>query len=94
MSRIFRDSESSGKSNGTKGSQICKLLLIKGVKLPRKKCLFLVKFCMTEQDFFWYRFFFTLFNGLFAPNSPGPMSELLRFLGSLGKSNGKKWSHI
>ena len=39
-----------GKSNGKKWSQIGKLLLIKGVKLPRKKCLFLGEFCLTEQD--------------------------------------------
>ena len=52
MSRIFRDSESLGKSNGKKLSQIWKLLLIKVVKSPRKKCLFLGEFSLTEQDFF------------------------------------------
>ena len=35
MSQDFRDSESLGKSNGNKWSQIWKLLLIKSVKLPR-----------------------------------------------------------
>ena len=41
MSKLFRFSESFGKSNGKKWSQIWKLLLIKGVKLPRQKKLFL-----------------------------------------------------
>ena len=35
MSQFFRDWESLGKSNGKKWSHIWKLLLIKGVKLPR-----------------------------------------------------------
>ena len=51
MSKVFRDSESLGKSNGNKWSQICKLLVIKGVKLPQEK-MFLGEFCLTEQDFF------------------------------------------
>ena len=51
MSEIFKDLESLGKNNGKKWSQILKLLLIKGVKLPRKKKLFFGKFCLTEQDF-------------------------------------------
>ena len=37
MSKLFRYSESLSKSNGKKWSQIWKLLLIKGVKSPRKK---------------------------------------------------------
>ena len=40
MSKLFRVSESLGKSNGKKWSQIWKLLLIKGVKSPRKKKFF------------------------------------------------------
>ena len=38
--------------------------------------------------------FLTPFNGIFAPTSRIPMSKLFRFLGSLGKNNGKKWSQI
>ena len=38
--------------------------------------------------------FLTPFNGLFAPTSRSPMSKLFRYLESLGKSNGKKWSQI
>ena len=41
MSKTFRDSESVGKSNEKKWSQIGKLLLIKGVRSPRKKSFFL-----------------------------------------------------
>ena len=37
MSKLFRLSESLGKSNGKKWSQIWKLLLINGVKLLRRK---------------------------------------------------------
>ena len=34
------------------------------------------------------------FNGLFAPTSQSPMSNIFRYSESLGKSNGKKWSQI
>ena len=34
------------------------------------------------------------FNGLLAPTSRSRMSNIFRDLESLGKSNGKKWSHI
>ena len=34
------------------------------------------------------------FNGLFAPTSRSRMSKMFRDSESLGKSNGKKWSHI
>ena len=40
MSNIFRDSESLGKSNGNKWSQIGTFLFAGGLKLPRKKSLF------------------------------------------------------
>ena len=51
------------------------------------------EFCFTEQDFL-VSLFLTLFNSLFVPTSQSPMSKHLRFLKSLGKSNGKKWSQI
>ena len=37
---------------------------------------------------------FTPFKPLFVPVSQKPMYKLLRFLESLGKTNGKKWSQI
>ena len=40
MSKFFRFSESLGKGNEKKWSQIGKILLIKGVNLPRKKVSF------------------------------------------------------
>ena len=84
MSNIFRDSESLGKSNGNKWSQIWTFLLENRLKLPR--------------DFFLLFFtFFTFevpFNGLFAPTSWGRMSNIFRDSESLRKSNGKKWSNI
>ena len=83
MSKHFRFSESLGKSNGKKWYQIWKLLLIKGVKSPRRKKFFLRIFHL-----------FTLFKRLFAATSRSPMSKLFRYSESLGKSNGKKWFKI
>ena len=55
MSKLFRFLESLGKSNGKKWSQIWKLLLIKGVKLPRiKEFVFSANFALLAV-FFWYR---------------------------------------
>jgi hypothetical protein len=42
MSNIFRDSESLGKSNGKKWSQIGTFLFGSGLKLPPQKSLFLL----------------------------------------------------
>ena len=52
MSNIFRDSESLGKINGKKWSQVLKLVLIKGVKLQRKKRFVFGEFCLTSRIFF------------------------------------------
>ena len=85
MSNIFRDSESLGKSNGKKWSQIWAFLFENCLKSPRKK------------KFFFFFTFFTFevpFNGLFAPPSRSRMSNIFRDSESLGKSNGKKWSQI
>ena len=51
MSKLFRFSESLGKSNGKKGSQIWTLFLIKGVKSPRKKVSFFGEICLTSRIF-------------------------------------------
>ena len=45
MSNIFRDSESLGKSNGKKWSNIWTFLFGNGLKSPRKKRFFLCWFC-------------------------------------------------
>ena len=45
-SKFFRFLEFFGKCNGKKWSQIWKLLLIKGVKLPRKNVCFLANFAL------------------------------------------------
>ena len=84
MSNIFRDSGSLGKSNGKKWSQIWTFLFENCLKLPRKKRVFSLTFFTFEVPF----------NGLFAPTSWSWMSNILRDLESLGKSNGKKWSQI
>ena len=52
MSKVFRDFESLGKSNGKKWYQIYKPLIIMGVKSPGAKKLFLGKSCLTERDLF------------------------------------------
>ena len=51
MSKLFRFSESLGKSNGNKWSQIWKLLLIKDIQLPRKRSLFIGEFCLARRIF-------------------------------------------
>ena len=86
MSNIFRDSESLGKSNGNKWSQIWTFLFQNCLKSPRY--FFLSFFSLT---------FFTFevpFNSLFGPPSQSRMSNIFRDSESLGKSNGKKWSQI
>ena len=84
MSNIFRDSESLGKSNGKKWSQMWKCLFENCLKSPRKKSFF----------FFTVFTFEVPFNGLFAHTSRSWMSNIFRDLESLGKSNGKKWYNI
>ena len=49
----FRYLESLGKSNGKKWSQIVKLLLIKGLQLPRKKNVFLTN-CVFQELIFCF----------------------------------------
>ena len=49
--QTFRFSEFLGKTNRKKWSQIWILLLIKGVKSPRKKSLIFDKFCLTSRIF-------------------------------------------
>ena len=53
MSKSLRYSKFLGKSNGKKWSQTWKLLLIKGVKSPRKKIVFFFRRTLPfKQDFF------------------------------------------
>ena len=87
MSNIFRDSESLGKSNGKKWSQIWTFLFENCLKSPRKKKFFFFIFFSLLR-------FLVFFNGFFAPNSWSQMSNIFRDSESLGKSNGKKWSNI
>ena len=84
MSNIFRDSESLGKSNGKKWSQIWIFLFENCLKSPRKKSFFFPTFFTFEVPF----------NFLFVPTSQSRMSNIFRDLESLGKSNEKKWSQI
>ena len=87
MSNIFRDSESLGKSNGKKWSQIWTFLFENCLKSPRKKKFF-------SSLFFGLLGFLVFFNGLFAPTSRSWMSNIFRDSESLGKSYRKKWSQI
>ena len=87
MSNIFRDSESLGKSNGKKWSQIWTFLFKNCLKSPSKQKVFFF-------TFFGLLRFSVFFNCLFAPTSRRRMSNIFRDLESLGKSNGKKWSQI
>ena len=81
MSKLFRYSESLGKSNGKKWSQIWTFLFKNGLKSPRRK--------KTLRIFFHL---FTPFKRLFAPTSWSRMFNIFRDSESFGKSNGKKWS--
>ena len=94
MSNIFRDSESLGKSNGKKWSNIWTFLFESFQKSPRKKKnSFWANFALLSRIFL-VSVFLTQFNGLFAPTSRSLMSKNFRDSESLGKSNGKKWSNI
>ena len=84
MSNIFRDSESLGKSNGKKWSQIWSFLFESGLKSLCKKSFFSLTFFTFEVPF----------NGFFAPTFRSRMSNIFKDIESLGKSNGKKWSNI
>ena len=89
MCKVFRLSESLGKSKGKKGSQIKKLLLTKGVISPSKYIYFFPgKFGLTEEDLFGIGVSHSSYRS-FAPTSQGLMCKVLKFLESLGKSNGK-----
>ena len=88
MSNIFRDSESLGKSNGKKWSQIWTFLFATCLKSPRKKRR---KKIFT---FFGLLRFLVFSNCLYAPTFRCQMSNIFRDSESLGKSNGKKWSQI
>ena len=88
MSNIFRDSESLGKSNGKKWSQMWTFFFLKIVLNLRAKKSFFLHF------FFGLLRFSVFFNGLFAPTSQSQMSNIFRDSEFLGKSNGKKWSQI
>ena len=74
MSNIFRDSESLGKSNEKKWSEIWTFLFKNCLKSPRKKKVFFFTFEVPS-------------NGLFAPTSQSRMSNIFRDSKSLGKSN-------
>ena len=87
MSNIFRDSESLGKSNGKKWSQIWTFLFDNCLKSLRKKKFFF-------YTFFGLLWFSVFFNGIFDPTSRSRMSNIFRDSESSGKSNGKKWSNI
>ena len=67
--------------------------MVSDLKFFAKNCVYLPR-----RKKFFHRFFsshlFTPFNGPFAHTSWSPMSKIFRYLESLGKSNGKKWSQI
>ena len=90
MSNIFTASESLGKSNVKKWSQIWTFLFENCWKSCHKKKFFFSTFSL----FFDLLRFSVFFNSLFAPTSQNWMSNIFTDLDSLGKSNGKKWSQI
>ena len=86
MSNIFRDSESLGKSNGKKWSQIWLFLFENWLKSPRKKKFFSSLFSV----FFGFRSFFKVF---LPPFSEVGCPIFLEIRNPWGKSNGNNWSN-
>ena len=82
MSKIFRDSESLGKSSEKKLSQIWSFWFKNVLKSLRRKSFFKIFFFLTFE---------VPSKCLFAPTSQSGMSKFFRDLESLGKSGGKKW---
>ena len=87
LSKIFRDSESLGKSNKKKWSQIWKLLLIKGVKSPRRKKFFGGPNFALLSRIFLVSVFLTPFYGLLPPLFIVQCQDFLYFWNPWGKSN-------
>ena len=58
----FRYLESLGKSNGKKWSQIVKLLLIKGLHLPRKKSCFFGELCSLRINLYFVSWSFITYH--------------------------------
>ena len=58
MSNIFRDSESLGKSNAKKWSNIWTFLFGSGLKLPRKKKFFLLLLILPWSTLLWHRCYY------------------------------------
>ena len=73
---------------------LCLKVFLLGYKIAaQKNVCFWTNFALPSM-IFWVFLFLTPFNGLFAPTSQSPMTKLLRFSESLGKSNKRKWSQI
>ena len=66
----------------------------KGCKVAGHKYVCFWEIFALLSRIFLVSVFLTPFNDIFAPISCSPMSKLVRFLESLGKSNGKNWSQI
>ena len=95
MSKVFRDSESLGKSNGKNVVTNFKTFTNKGCKIATH-FFFLGGWgrILPYRASILVLVFLTPFYGLFAPTSFSPMWNFLRFLKSFGKSKGKKWPWI
>ena len=66
----------------------------KGCKMvAQQQVCFWANFALRSSIFLVLVFLIPL-NGLLSPTFQIPMSKLVRFLESLGKSNGNKWSQI
>ena len=90
MSNIFRDSESLGKSNGKKWSQIWTFLFENCLKLPRKKKFFSSLFSV----FFGFRSFLTVFLTPL-PEVGCPISLEIRIpWGKVMERSGLRYEHL
>ena len=85
MSKMFRYLESLGKSNGKNWSQIWKLVLIKGVKSPRKKKLVFGRILPYWAGFFCYQCFSLSLTGFVLPLPEVQHPNFLDFRNPWGK---------
>ena len=84
MSKVIKDSESLGQSKEKKWSQIWKLLLIKGVKSPRKQKFVFGRILPYLTWFFWY-WCFSLPLTVFCPYFPKSNVQTFLIFGILGE---------
>ena len=94
MSNIFRDSESLGKSNGKKWSEIWTFLFENCRKWPRKKKFFFLHFFHFFSIFFGFRSFLTVFLPPLPEVGCPIFLEIRNPWGKVMERNGLRYEHF